>query len=47
MVFFCEDYDWIQGFVRKNAGFRIDSDEKVIPYGNGTIQKSTWVIAKV
>jgi hypothetical protein len=47
VIFFRDNYEWIRGFVRKNAGFRIDSDEQAIPHGKGVICKSTFVIAKV
>jgi hypothetical protein len=37
MVFFRDNSPWVAGFVRKNAGFRIEPTTKRIPHGTGTM----------
>lgn len=37
IVFFRDDQEWIPGFVKKNAAFRIEPKTYRIPYGNGTL----------
>ena len=37
MVFFRDNSPWIPGFVRKNAGFRIEPTTKSIAHGTGTM----------
>ncbi len=40
-VFFRDDYEWIPKFVKKNAGFRIESLTIRIPNGDGTLHFSS------
>jgi hypothetical protein len=43
-VFFRDNYKWIMKFVKKNAGFRIESRTQIIPDGAGTLLLTTQEI---
>lgn len=45
-VFFRDNYEWVPKFVKKNAGFRIESRTQRIPYENGTLLWSTQEISE-
>ncbi len=46
IVFFCDDYNWIPGFVKKHAEYRIEPWTQRIPCGNRTLLWSTQGIIK-
>lgn len=45
-VFFRDDYEWVQKFVKKNAAFRIEPQTRRIPHGNGTLLWFTQEISE-
>jgi len=45
-VFFRDDYEWIPKFVKKNAGFRIESRTIRIPNGDGTLHFTSLLFAR-
>jgi hypothetical protein len=46
-VFFRENYEWVSSFVKKNAGFRIETRTLKTPYKKGNLLWTTQEISKV
>ena len=46
-VFFRDNYEWVSGFVKKNADFRIDTKIEKMAYKNGNLLWTTQEIRKV
>ncbi len=46
MVFFRDNYEWVPRFVKRNAGFRIESRTRRIRHGNGTLLYFTQEVSE-
>lgn len=47
LIFFPADFPWVEKFVRKNAGYRLENRAQRIPLGRGTLILSALEIAKI
>lgn len=47
IVFYRDNYEWIPGFVKKNAAFRVEIRTNSMPHGKGTLLFSTHEISEV
>jgi len=45
-VFFRDDHEWVPGFVKKNAGFRVEPRTRRAPHGKGLLHSFSFEVAE-